>query len=229
MNYYEILQIKPTASSLEIKQAYRRLVKKFHPDSQTSTANHEEIVKLNQAYEILSDRENKRIYDYQLDNNSSNSTYDRQRKNQSASTYYQHNRQQQKQTEIEQFQWLKDVYRPLSQLIHKILTPLEFQLEELSADPFDDNLMAIFADYLDSCRCYFEQARGTLASLPNPSQYAAVAVNLYYCLNHISDGIEELERFTQTYDESYLHTGKELFNLAVKINDEATTVVNRLI
>lgn len=226
MNYYHVLKIKTTASPLEIKQAYRRLAKKFHPDSQTSTANHEEIVKLNQAYEVLSDFQNKRVYDQKLTVNST--TYDRQQKNNSASSYYQHSRRQQRQKEVAQCQWLKDVYLPLNNLISKILNPLEYQIYELSADPFDDNLMLIFTNYLDSCRSYFEQAKGTLTSQPNPSQYANVAANLYYCLNHISDGIEELERFTQTYEEYYLHTGKELFNLAFQINEEATTIANRL-
>ena len=50
MNYYQVLKIKTTASPLEIKQAYRRLAKKFHPDSQTSTANHEEIFDHKHAY-----------------------------------------------------------------------------------------------------------------------------------------------------------------------------------
>ncbi|RMD71747.1 MAG: J domain-containing protein, partial [Cyanobacteria bacterium J149] len=58
MNYYEILEIKHNASAQEIKQAYRRLAKKFHPDSQNNNADHEKIVSLNAAYEILSDPEN---------------------------------------------------------------------------------------------------------------------------------------------------------------------------
>lgn len=41
MNYYEILEIKHNASAQEIKQAYRRLAKKFHPDSQNNNADHE--------------------------------------------------------------------------------------------------------------------------------------------------------------------------------------------
>lgn len=225
MNYYEILEIKSTASAVEIKQAYRRLVKKFHPDSQAETANHEQIIQLNQAYEVLSDPQHKRIYDQKLTTNFGNK---RQQKNDFASYSYQCNRQQQKQEESDQFHWLKDVYYPLNRLINKILNPLDNEIDQLSADPFDDRLMLVFTNYLHNCRSNFEQARITLTSQPNPSNYANVAVNLYYCLNHISDGIEELERFTQTYDDYYLHTGKELFNLAEQINQTANEIANRL-
>ncbi len=225
MNYYQILNVKPSASKSEIKQAYRSLAKKFHPDTQTSMANHEEIIKLNQAYEVLNDPQNRLIYDKKI---AINSVYKRQEKNYSASSYYQYKRQEKKTVENNICRWLKDVYSPVNSLIKKILNPLENQIYELSADPFDDDLMLIFTNYLDNCHSYFHKAKNILTSQPNPSKYANVALNLYYCLNHISDGIEELERFTQNYDDYYLHTGKELFNLAVKINQEAISIANRL-
>ncbi len=224
MNYYQILEIKPSASKSEIKQAYRRLAKKFHPDSQKSSANHEEIVRLNQAYEVLINPENRYIYDQQIN---LNSVKKRQQKNNSASSQYQRERQAQREREFSEFHWLKDVYAPLNNIIQQILIPLDSQLYDLSADPFDDELMADFLDYLDICGVLLEKGKNISASQPNPSQYADVAVNLYYCLNHIADGIEELARFTQTYDEDYLYTGKELFNLARRINQEATVIANQ--
>jgi molecular chaperone DnaJ len=225
MNYYQILKVKPSASTLEIKQAYRRLAKQFHPDSQTSTANHEEIIRLNQAYEVLRDSQSRYIYDQKIKNNSVNK---RQQKNYSACSYYQRQKQENKAVEYNEFYWLKDVYSPLNSLINKILNPLENEIYQLSADPFDDDLMLTFTNYLDNCHSYFQEAKNILISQPNPSKYAGVALNLYYCLNHISDGIDELERFTQNYDDYYLHTGKELFNLAIKINQEAITIANKL-
>lgn len=225
MNYYQILKIEPSASTSEIKQAYRHLAKKFHPDSQTSTANHEEIIKLNQAYEVLSDSQSRYVYDQKIANYSSNK---RQQKNDSASSYYRQQKQEKKVLEDNEFHWLKEVYSPLNSLINKILNPLENEIYQLSADPFDDDLMLTFTNYLDNCHYYFQEAKNILISQPNPSKYAGVALNLYYCLNHISDGIEELERFTQNYDDCYLHTGKELFNLAIKINQEAIAIANKL-
>jgi molecular chaperone DnaJ len=229
MNYYEILQIEINASATEIKKAYRRLAKEFHPDSNHKNANHDLIIKLNAAYEVLSDAKNRRIYDQQLNQKFANAVNYRQEKSYSASAYYQENRQQQKQRDFSQFQWLKEVYFPVNHLISEIIMPLEREIEELSADVFDDELMLVFTNYLNDCYQGFNQARNILASQPNPSLYAGIAANLYYGLNHISDGIEELERFTITYDDYYLHTGRELFNLADEINQEAAQMMERFI
>lgn len=229
MNYYKILQIEINASATEIKQAYRRLAKEFHPDSNHENANHDLIIKLNAAYEVLSDAKNRRIYDQQLNQEFANAVNYRQEKSQSASAYYQQNRQQQKQREFSEFEWLKEVYFPVNHLISQIITPLETEIEDLSADVFDDELMLIFTNYLNNCYQCFNQARNILASQPNPSLYARIAANLYYGLNHINDGIEELERFTITYDDYYLHTGRELFNLAEEISQEASEMMERFI
>ncbi len=218
MNYYQILRVSQTATQQEIKQAYRRLAKQFHPDCQTKSANHEQIIQINAAYEVLSDGQTRRTYDLQLSGKFHHSFEQRQKRNAAAQKYYQQSRQQQRQADSAQFRWMQDVYFPLKTLISRILNPLEQEIENLSADPFDDGLMFVFENYLQTCRSYFEQAKLTLSSQPNPSKYAGMAANLYYCLNHISDGLEELERFTQTYDDYYLHTGKELFNLADRLN-----------
>lgn len=229
MNYYEILQIEINASATEIKQAYRRLAKEFHPDSNHKNAHHDLITKLNAAYEVLSDVKNRRIYDQQLNQKFANAVNYRQEKSYSASAYYQQNRQQQKQRDFSKFQWLKEVYFPVNHLIFEIIMPLEREIEDLSADVFDDELMLIFTNYLNNCYQGFNHARNILSSQPNPSLYAGIAANLYYGLNHISDGIEELERFTITYDDYYLHTGRELFNLAEEINQEAAQMMERFI
>lgn len=227
MNYYEILQIPITATPIEIKQAYRKLVKQFHPDSNHEKANDDHIILLNAAYEILSDEQHRRNYDRQLQlkYNSQSSVDYRQHKSDHASQYYQQNRQRQKQEEFSQFRWLKEVYFPVSHLIHAIISPLEMEIEDLSADVFDDRLMLVFTNYLDDCRQGLDKARNILMSQPNPSIYAGIAANLYYGLNHLIDGIEELERFTQTYDDYYLHTGRELFNLAMEISQLAASMV----
>ncbi|AFZ54982.1 J domain-containing protein [Cyanobacterium aponinum] len=229
MNYYEILEIKHNASAQEIKQAYRRLAKKFHPDSQNNNADHEKIVSLNAAYEILSDPENRHIYDQTLKQNRADSVQYRHGKSNSASEFYRYNRQQQKDTEFSQFQWLQEVYFPVKNLINSIVSPLEMEIEELSADIFDDELMSFFMEYLENCQQACNQAQNILTSQKNPSLYAGIAANLYYGLNHLNDGLEELNRFTQTYDESYLHTGRELFYLAEEINQVAEEMAEKFI
>ena len=59
-NYYEILAVSRNASSEEIKRAYRRLARRYHPDLNPGDKTAEEKFKdISEAYEILSD-ENKR-------------------------------------------------------------------------------------------------------------------------------------------------------------------------
>ena len=55
LNHYETLQVSPQASQSDIKRSYRRLAKIYHPDKQQDTADREQIVQLNAAYEVLSD------------------------------------------------------------------------------------------------------------------------------------------------------------------------------
>lgn len=65
-NHYEILGLKPGASSSEIKAAFRRLAKLFHPDKNPGGREH--FTKILRAYEILSDPSLKSSYDYRLYN-----------------------------------------------------------------------------------------------------------------------------------------------------------------
>lgn len=63
-NYYDILGIKPTASITEIKEAYRTLAKKYHPDRNPS--GKEQFTRVAQAYEVLSDPSARSAYDLRL-------------------------------------------------------------------------------------------------------------------------------------------------------------------
>lgn len=61
MDYYNILGVTKTASQQEIKQAYRRLASKHHPDRGGDTA---EFQKIEQAYRTLSDEQSRHQYDH---------------------------------------------------------------------------------------------------------------------------------------------------------------------
>ena len=63
MNLYEILELKPNASQVEIKKAYHRLVKIYHPDKNNSPDANERFQKIHSAYEILIN--DKSRYEYQ--------------------------------------------------------------------------------------------------------------------------------------------------------------------
>ncbi|MDO8491829.1 MAG: J domain-containing protein [Dehalococcoidia bacterium] len=63
-DYYEILGLKRTASDKDMKQAYRRLARKHHPDLNPGNKAAEATFKeINEAYEVLSDPANRKKYD----------------------------------------------------------------------------------------------------------------------------------------------------------------------
>lgn len=63
-NYYSILGIPTTASHLEIKRAYRALVKRYHPDKNLGNNSVEEHFKtIQEAYYVLSDTGRRKNYD----------------------------------------------------------------------------------------------------------------------------------------------------------------------
>lgn len=60
-DYYEILGVKRDASPEEIKRAFRELAQKYHPDKPGGDA--EKFKQINEAYQVLSDPEKRRLYD----------------------------------------------------------------------------------------------------------------------------------------------------------------------
>lgn len=62
-DYYEILGVKRESTQAEIKSAYRKLARKFHPDVNKTKEAEQKFKDLNEAYEVLSDKEKRQRYD----------------------------------------------------------------------------------------------------------------------------------------------------------------------
>lgn len=65
-DYYEILQVHPSAEPEVIQAAYRKLAQKYHPDVDPSPEATEKMKRLNVARDVLSDPEQRRRYDSDL-------------------------------------------------------------------------------------------------------------------------------------------------------------------
>lgn len=232
-NHYEILEVSPDASQAEIKQAYRRLVKQYHPDTNQQSKDREQIIRINAAYEILGDTQTRQSYDRQLGvgnfsfHHHTQQTSDRrQKRTATAQQTYKAKRKTGKNEDEQIEEWLRFVYQPVSNLLNRILYSLQPQIEKLAADPFDDELLEEFQDYLKVCQEKIKQAQNTFRSLPNPAILARTAAHLYYSLNQVGDGLNELEYFPLNYDETYLHAGQEMFRIAEGLYQEAQEAAN---
>jgi curved DNA-binding protein CbpA len=64
--YYEILGVDKDASCESIKKAYRDKAKRLHPDINSAAAAKSSFQKINEAYQVLSDEQKRRLYDMQL-------------------------------------------------------------------------------------------------------------------------------------------------------------------
>ena len=63
-DYYEVLGVSRDADQAAIKKAYRKLAKKYHPDTNAGDPGAEEKFKeVTEAYQVLGDEEKKKLYD----------------------------------------------------------------------------------------------------------------------------------------------------------------------
>lgn len=195
---YGVLGVSPAASDAEIKAAYRRLVKRHHPDA---GGNDGRILAINAAWEVLGDADRRRCFDQRH-----------------GGTQVPSNRPPRRAASVDDALalWLRQVVAPIDRLLAQVIDPFDAELRALSADPYDDRLMEAFGSYLERGRARLERVDQLYRSSPCPAGAEAFSLSLYHCLAQVKDALVELERYTMGYVDSYLRDGREMLREAAR-------------
>ena len=111
-------------------------------------------------------------------------------------------------------EWLRQVYSPIDRLLGEVINPFPAQLKALSADPYDDALMEAFCAYLERSVQKLERVKTLFQSLPTPASARGFGLSVYHCFSEVEDALQELERYTMGYVDSYLRDGREMLREA---------------
>ena len=197
---YQILKVHPSAKLEEIKKAYRKLVKIHHPDKGGDSSI---MLEVNSAWETLK-KKHKDVNSNKVNHSNvyNHNEYKSETKNYS------------KSEDIKK--WFQNIYLPIDKLLGQIINPLGSKIRDLSADPYDQILMDSFCLYLEKSKNKITKIKTIYTSAASPSIIRDFSLDLYHCLSHVEDGINELERFTMGYVDNYLHDGKAMIAIAKK-------------
>ena len=195
---YQILKVHPNAKLEEIKKAYRKLVKIHHPDKGGDSAV---MLEVNSAWETLK----KKHKDLNLNKVNNSKVYKQ-------NEYKRETKNYSKPEDIKK--WFQSIYLPIDKLLGQIINPLSSKIRDLSADPYDQILMHSFCLYLEESKNKITKIKKIYTSFASPSMIRDFSLDLYHCLSHVEDGINELERYTLGYVDNYLHDGKAMIAIA---------------
>ena len=212
-NLYDELGLKKNATKSEIKSSYRSLVKQHHPDA---GGEKERFLAIQNAWETLNDPIKKEQYDRQF--LSSNSAYDSLNENWEDKFNSKKYNSSDKDKEVEI--WIKEIYTPINRLISQIIKPLNNEIKELSADPYDDQLMENFCNYISVSQKKIEKVEKIYYKKIVPNSNSALGLDLYHCFSQVKDALSEFDRYTQGYVDDYLFDGKEMIKEAKRIQSK---------
>ena len=211
-NFYEELGLEKNAAKSEIKSSYRSLVKKHHPDA---GGEKERFLAIQNAWETLNDPIKKAEYDK---NFSSSSSFDLLNENWEEKFNSKKYNSSIKDKEVET--WIKEIYTPINRLISQIIKPLNHEIKELSADPYDDQLMENFCSYISLSQKKIEKVDKIYNKQLVPQSISNLGLDLYHCFSQVKDALSELNRYTEGYVDDYLFDGKEMIKEAKRIQSK---------
>ena len=206
-NLYEELGLKTNATKSEIKSSYRSLVKQHHPDA---GGEKDRFLAIQNAWETLNDPIKKEQYDKIFF--SSNSSFDSINENWEEKLNSKKYNSSNKDKEVET--WIKEIYTTINRLISQIIKPLNNEIKELSADPYDDQLMENFCRYISLSQKKIEKVEKIYNKKLVPKSISNLGLDLYHCFSQVKDALSELDRYTQGYVDDYLFDGKEMIKEA---------------
>jgi molecular chaperone DnaJ len=206
-NFYKELGLEKNATKSEIKSSYRSLVKQHHPDA---GGEKERFLAIQNAWETLNDPIKKEQYDRNFF--SSNSSFDSLKENWEEKLNSKKYNSSNKDKEVET--WIKEIYTPINRLISEIIKPLNNEIKELSADPYDDQLMENFCSYISLSQKKIEKVEKIYNKKLVPKSISNLGLDLYHCFSQVKDALSELDRYTQGYVDNYLFDGKEMIKEA---------------
>jgi len=212
-NFYRELGLDQNATKSEIKSSYRSLVKQHHPDA---GGEKERFLAIQNAWETLNDPIKKEQYDRKFF--SSNSSFDSLNENWEEKLNSKKYNSSNKDKEIET--WIKEIYTPINRLISQIIKPLNKEIKELSADPYDDQLMENFCSYISLSQKKIEKVEKIYNKKLVPNSTSNLGLDLYHCFSQVKDALSELDRYTQGYVDDYLFDGKEMIKEAKRIQSK---------
>ncbi|MCR8539418.1 MAG: DnaJ domain-containing protein [Prochlorococcus marinus CUG1439] len=209
-NFYEELGLKKNATKSELKSSYRSLVKKHHPDA---GGEKERFLAIQNAWETLNDPVKKEKYDRKMF--SSNTSFHSLNENWEEKFNSKKYNSSIKDKEVET--WIKEIYTPINRLISQIIKPLNNEIKELSADPYDDQLMENFCNYISVSKKKIDKVDNIYNQKFVPKSITALGLDLYHCFSQVKDALSEFDRYTQGYVDDYLFDGKEMIKQAKRI------------
>jgi molecular chaperone DnaJ len=213
-NHYQILGLSTDVAPADIKRAYRKLAKTSHPDAQAPVGSDEhqaateEMVRINEAYETLMDAVKRAEYDRYI--GVGHVTLKSKRPHFTSLD-----------EDAERAKFLRVVFHPLRSTIVRMLGSYKKELHELSADPYDDQLLEAFQEYLDKLEDALRKGSDGLMRNPVPRSLAAAVHMMRQSIAQAADGLDELRYFCRNYNYNHLTMAENLFRISTDLSRHA--------